>query len=201
MGTNIIPTQNAGFPQCPSLYALVLSNPGCGYPDLTPMCYQGATVLSSTHWVRTVSLRACSFPALLGEGFIQGPQWLGSSVYTGAVARTVPRSANTGPWCRDQARLSCPPLPGLQQRSESKLFIFSSCRACGQRPPAKKSWLMGCECLRMWGHPHPPQHSLSQQERRALGRPGVSHRSVWPHKMSEDSADHPRGHQSAPELM
>lgn len=52
---------------------------------------------------------------------------------------------------------------GPQKCSESKLFMFSSCRAYDQRPPAKKLWLMGSQSWRMWDHLlHCP---LSQQER------------------------------------
>lgn len=44
-------------------------------------------------------------------------------------------------------------LPGPQKCSESKLFMFSGCRACGQKPLAKKLCFLGCQCGRMWDLP------------------------------------------------
>lgn len=140
---------------------------GCGRPDADHSVRQAARVCFPRGLFLRGGKNLTSPLGPPGRGFLTATQqWLGSSIYT----RERPLcSLGLHIYELDQARFS-PPMAGLQKCSASKLFMFSICRACDPKPPAKTGWLMGAS---------PPLATVA---------------AVTLHKLPEDSTDGQEGH-------
>lgn len=158
---------------------------GCGCPGANPSVLPGDQCPQQQPGGKDCITHGLLLPGPTVRGFQTGAAVIGQRHLHRSSGSHRPQVCKHWKSVPGLSKVKSSPLPGLQKCSESKLFIFSSCGACDQRPPAKKSWFVGCECWGMWDHLL--QHSLSQQEWRAPGRPRVSHRAVTLHKPSEDS--------------
>lgn len=119
---------------------------GCGCPDANPSVLPGDQCPQQQPGGKDCITHGLLLPGPTVRGFQTGATVIGQRHLHRSGGSHRPQVCKHWKSVPGLSKVKSSPLPGLQKCSESKLFIFSSCGACDQRPPAKKSWFVGCEC-------------------------------------------------------